>query len=90
MANYFQQLQYDQIWEERFNELHGLGTWVYWIRKTKNNLTQEQIAQLDGVGFEWDAMVALEKRIELENKQTGKTKPLPPIRWRKEKDETKE
>lgn len=71
-------------------EIEGLGTWVYWIRKTKNNLTQEQMAQLDGVGFEWDAMVALEKRIELENKQTGKTKPLPPIRWRKEKDETKE
>jgi len=68
-------------------EIEGLGTWVYWIRKTKNNLTEEQIAQLDAVGFEWDAMVALEKRLIIEKEQGGKIKPLPPIRWRKEKSE---
>lgn len=43
-------------------EIPGLGWWVYWVRINKHKLTENQIAQLDGLGFEWNSDLAYRKR----------------------------
>jgi hypothetical protein len=71
------------------NDTEILYKWCESNRKNKPNLTTNQIQKLNKIGFVWDAMVALEKRLLIEKEQGGKIKPLPPIRWRQEKPKSK-
>jgi len=43
-------------------KIEGLGWWVYWLRKNKHKLSENQISQLDSVGFEWNSDIAYRKR----------------------------
>jgi hypothetical protein len=43
-------------------EIEGLGWWVYWLRKNKQKLSNEQTEQLDSVGFERNSDIAYRKR----------------------------
>lgn len=43
----------------------GLGWWVIWLRKSKHKLTQEQISQIDSLGFVWNTKEAFQERKKL-------------------------
>lgn len=38
----------------KYDEIKGLGTWVYAMRKRKDTLTQEKVERLDSLGFNWE------------------------------------